>query len=112
MTTIDLWSNLRSTAAAAMWSSHPIFQGTAGYFSSEGAVKERNVEDVLAAMDEAGIDISVLNGTAGTGAVYPSGNYTIDEVLELCGQHPERLRASLFLEGLGISLTSVARLKR
>jgi predicted TIM-barrel fold metal-dependent hydrolase len=103
---VDFWTNLRSQAATEAWQSTRIFRQAVE--ARGGTVRERSPDDVLADMDAAGIDVSVVSGMAGVEPLFPQRNYSIHEVLEACAEHPQRLLAALTVEGLG-SISLICR---
>jgi predicted TIM-barrel fold metal-dependent hydrolase len=106
---VDFWTNLRSPAAAQAWRDTRLLRQSAEARGTSSSLVERNIEDVLRDMDEAGIDISVVSGLGGVEPLIPQHNYSIFQVLEWCSTRPSRLRAALSIEGLG-SISYLCRL--
>lgn len=106
---VDFWANLRSEEATRAWQDVRVYReavetrgGAATSFAPRG------LQETLADMDGCGIDVSVVTGMTGDEPRYPQRNYTIDEVLAWCDEHPTRLLAAMTIEGLG-SIAHVCR---
>jgi uncharacterized protein len=104
---IDAWVNARSADAVKTWQETRLLREAA---EARGVktVRERGLDDILAEIDKAGVDIAIVSGMAGDDPVIPQRNYPIETVLGWCHAHHARLRAAITIEGLG-RISSICR---
>ena len=105
---VDFWANLRSETAAEAWKTIRVFRQASEARGSTTSLQPRGVAETLSDMDACGIDVSIVSGMAGVEALFPQQNYSIEDVLGFCGEHPTRLLAALTIEGLG-SVSHICR---
>ena len=104
---VDFWANARSPAAVQAWQTIRIFQEAVE--ARGGTFEERGPAETVRDMDECGIDLSVVSGTAGLEPRFPQENYTVYDVLEWCEAYPKRMLAAMVVEGLG-SISYICRM--
>lgn len=107
--TIDCWANLRPESSVATFSRSRVLRDVQSYFGMDEIDRSaRGADDLLAAMDAAGVDGSIISATVGSGAVLPVGGYELSEAVELVRSHSDRLRAAALVHGVD-SVASVCR---
>jgi predicted TIM-barrel fold metal-dependent hydrolase len=108
---VDGWVNLFPEGFATDWLARDEQRGVVELFGDDLA-RGRGVEDLLAAMDEAGITTGVL--TAGLGdpeRVHRRGGYAAEDMIAIAEAHPDRFLVSATVERAGRPVDNCARVR-
>jgi predicted TIM-barrel fold metal-dependent hydrolase len=95
---VDAWVNLFPEGFAEAWSARQENAGV-GVLFGEDLARGRTVDELLGAMDEAGVDTGVL--TAGLGEpdrVHDAGMYAAEDFLAIADAHPGRFLVSVTVD--------------
>ena len=95
---VDAWVNIFPEGFGAAWSAEPENAGVGALFG-EDLARGRTVDELLGAMDEAGVETGVL--TAGLGdpdRMHQAGMYTAEDFLAIADEHPGRFLVSVTVD--------------
>ena len=98
---VDGWVNLFPEAFASKWAAKDEQKGVLQLFGPDLA-KGPTVEGLLAAMDEAGIDLGVLTaGLSDPERAHRIGGYAAEDFLAIAEEHPGRFLVSATVDRAG-----------
>jgi uncharacterized protein len=95
---VDAWVNLFPEGFAEVWSARQENAGVGALFG-EDLARGHTVDELLGAMDEAGVDTGVL--TAGLGEpdrAHDAGRYAAEDFLAIADAHPDRFLVSVTVD--------------
>jgi predicted TIM-barrel fold metal-dependent hydrolase len=108
---VDGWVNLIPEAFAARWLAQDSQRGVVELFGAEAA-SGPDVEGLLGAMDEAGIDVSVLTSGLGTPEqAHRAGGHAPEDFVALAEAHPGRFVVATTVDRAGKPTRNVARIR-
>jgi len=95
---VDAWVNLFPASAAETWGTQRVNAGVSDLFG-EDLTRGRTFDELLAAMDQAGVETGVLTtGLRSVERAHRHGGYAAEDFLELESQHPGRFLVSAVVE--------------
>ena len=108
---VDGWVNLFPEAFAARWAAKEEQQGVVQLFGPDLA-KGPTVEGLVAAMDEAGVDLGVLTaGLSDPERAHRIGGYAAEDFLAIAEQHPGRFLVSATVDRAAKPRVNCARVR-
>lgn len=95
---VDAWVNLFPAGFAEAWMSQP-GNAAVGDLFGEGLDRERTVDELLGAMDEAGVETGVLTtGLRDPERSHRRGFYAAEDFLDIAEKHPQRFLVSVVVD--------------
>lgn len=92
---VDLWANVVSPALAEKWAAAEDAEGARRLFGDDLFATEHSVDDLVAAMDDAGVDAAVLTvPLRPPESCHRDGLFAVEDMLEAAAEHPGRLFVS------------------
>jgi len=108
---VDGWVNLIPEAFASRWVAQDTQQGVVQLFGADLA-KSPTVEGLLAAMDEAGVDLGVLtSGLSDPDRTHRQGGYAAEDFLAIAAEHPGRFLVAPTVDQAARPSRNVARVR-
>jgi predicted TIM-barrel fold metal-dependent hydrolase len=108
---VDGWVNLFPEAFASRWAAKDEQKGVLQLFGPDLA-KGPTVEGLVAAMDEAGVDLGVLtSGLSDPERTHRLGGYAAEDFLAIAEQHPGRFLVAATVDRAGKPRRNCARVR-
>lgn len=108
---IDGWVNLWPESFAAKWAAQDSQQGVVELFG-EDLARGRSVEDLIGAMDTAGVDVGVLTaGLSDPERLHRKGGYAAEDFLAVAAEHPGRFLVSAAVDRATKPVEACARVR-
>src|SRR5688572_27858249 len=108
---VDGWVNLIPEAFASRWVAQDAQQGAVQLFGDDLATSP-TVEGLLAAMDEAGVDLGVLtSGLSDPDRTHRRGGFAAEDLLTIAAEHPGRFLVAPTVDRVAKPTRNVARLR-
>lgn len=108
---VDGWVNLWPEAFASRWTQKDEQQGVTQLFGADLA-RGQGVEELVAAMDEAGVDVGVLTaGLSDPERLHRKGGFGGEDMLAVAASHPGRFLVSAVVDRPTKPLEACARVR-
>lgn len=108
---IDLWANVVPPGLVERWQGDEAAQGARKLFGG-GLDVEHSADDLLTAMDEAGVETAVLtSGLRSPDRVRAKGGFSAEDFLELADAHPGRILVSATVDEATKPVREVRRIR-
>jgi uncharacterized protein len=108
---VDGWVNLIPERFAAKWVAQDAQRGVVELFGADLA-RSPTVEGLLAAMDDAGVDLGVLtSGLSDPGRSRREGDYAPEDVVAIADRHPGRFLVAPTVDRAGRPRRNCARVR-
>lgn len=108
---LDAWVNIFPEGFGAQWSARRENAGVGDLFG-EDLAKGRTVDDLVAAMDDAGVDVGVLtSGLRSPERLHRRGGYAAEDFLAVAEQHPGRFLVSAAVDKATEPVDSCRRIR-
>jgi predicted TIM-barrel fold metal-dependent hydrolase len=108
---VDGWVNLIPEAFASRWVAQESQQGVVQLFGDDLA-KSPTAEGLVAAMDDAGIDVGVLtSGLSDPERTHRLGGYAAEDLLAIAAEHPGRFLVAPTVDQASRPTRNVARVR-
>jgi predicted TIM-barrel fold metal-dependent hydrolase len=108
---LDAWVNLLPEGFAATWGARQE-NASVGQLFGEDLARDRTVEQLVADLDDAGVDTAVLTGGLGDPErMHRRGMYAAEDFLALADQHPGRFLVSAVVDQATRPLDNCRRIR-